>query len=363
MGQAEDASASWADRLTRSRGLRPPTHAIAAGDRRYSAAAEPQGVVNGRVDVPVAHRVADPEQLERSVRVAHERLRPHLHQRAVVDRAEVRRRGFSSKYSSSSARVPWSTTTQSTRRVVRCDDCSLPSSTMSRPTGPTVSTSRRTAITFWCSVIRGVALVERPRVRHVVHAADLDAEHPLGRDDLEIGARPGDQLRRRQRGVGAVVVVEEHVAGRLDVAAEHVPARDDEVGAGFELGELRLAARGDDHDIGRERPNEVGVGVRVVADVDTEPRALGDAPVDDALEVLAARVAHGEVELAAGPRHRLEQHDVVPPLARDPGGLEPGRPGPDDHHAARRRRRSMSCGIVCSRLVAALWRHSASPAA
>ena len=95
-----------------------------------------------------------------------------------------------------------------------------------------------------------LAFVERPRVRDVVEAADLDREHALGRDDLEVGAGAGDQLRRRERRVRAVVVEEQHVAARRCIARQHVPAGDDEILAGLQFGQLRLTAGGDDHDVG-----------------------------------------------------------------------------------------------------------------
>ncbi len=183
-----------------------------------------------------------------------------------------------------------------------------------------------------------VGLVERPGVRHVVHPADLDAQHPLGCDDLEAGAGPGDHLRRRHCRVGAVVVEEQDLTGGRDVAADHVPARHHPLGALVDVRELRQAARRHDHDVGIEGGDVVPLGNDVVAHVDTEAGELAHPPLDDAQQVLAPGVAGGQPDLTAGPRHRLEQHDVVAALAGDPGRLEPGRAGADDDHAPSRRR-------------------------
>ena len=87
----------------------------------------------------------------------------------------------------------------------------------------------------------------------VVHAPDLDAEHPLGRDDLQPGARAGDASRAADSAECVPLSSKSSTSPRgVDVAAEHVPARDDELVAVLQLGQLRQPARGDDHDVGLE---------------------------------------------------------------------------------------------------------------
>ena len=106
------------------------------------------------------------------------------------------------------------------------------------------------------------------------------------------------------------------------------------LGALVELGQLGQPAGRHDDDVGVERQHVGGLGQGVVAHVDAEASELGDAPLDDAQQVLAARVAGGEADLAAGPRHRLQHDDVVAALARDACRLQPARPGADDHDPA-----------------------------
>ena len=122
------------------------------------------------------------------------------------------------------------------------------------------------------------------------------------------------------------------------VAADDVPRLDHEVVAGLEFRVLGQAAGGDDDDVGGVRIDHRRVGVGVVVHGHAEPFEFGDPPVDDAQQVLAARVARGEAHLAAGPRHRLEHGDDVSTLGAHAGGLQPTGAGTDHHDPAQHRR-------------------------
>ena len=140
--------------------------------------------------------------------VAHQRLRPALDEGAVVDRAEVGRRRLQLEVEVGVRRGAVidhdlvDVAGRTVRAVVAADLDAEPTVSAAHGEHPLVEGDP------------GVGLVERPGVRDVVHAADLDAEHALGRDDLERRAGTGDHLGRRQRRVGAVVVEEQHVAAR-----------------------------------------------------------------------------------------------------------------------------------------------------
>ena len=101
----------------------------------------------------------------------------------------------------------------------------------------------------------------------------------------------------------------------------------------------------------------------VVADLDAEALQFGKPPVDDADQLLAARVLRGEPDLAAGLRGGLQHDHRMAALGGDARRLEPGGAGADHHHFLQRAvgLRPITCGIVASRPVAALWMHSASP--
>ena len=62
-----------------------------------------------------------------------------------------------------------------------------------------------------------------------------------------------DQLRRRQRRMASGVVVEQHVAGRCDVASEHIPRRDGSTVGGIEARFDRQPTRGDHDHVGFAR--------------------------------------------------------------------------------------------------------------
>ena len=193
-----------------------------------------------------------------AVRVATDRLRPAGEQRRVVDLAAVRR-GRAQLGGTARRWPPCRGRRRPSRRGARhggrCGRCRAPHTAV-RTRG-----ARRTH-----------ALVERdPCVSVSLNALAYGTwfipptsmpEHALRRDDLQPGTRAGDHLRRRHRRVGAVVVVEQHVAGRRDVAAEHVPARRPRARASsLELRELgQPAGRDDDdvrvegEDVGRPRP-------------------------------------------------------------------------------------------------------------
>ena len=58
--------------------------------------------------------------------------------------------------------------------------------------------------------------------------------------------------------------------------------------AGVEEAQVRHAAGRDDHDVGVLGHHVGRLGIGVAADLDAEPRAFGEAPVDDAHESRAA---------------------------------------------------------------------------
>jgi hypothetical protein len=89
------------------------------------------------------------------------------------------------------------------------------------------------------------------------------------------------------------------------------------------------------------------VGI-VSARTSTPSRANSVSPLDDSHQILAPRVAGREPDLATGPRHRLEQHDIVPSLGTDPEPLPDRRPTADHHDTSATGGDGMSWGMVCS---------------
>ena len=94
---------------------------------------------------------------------------------------------------------------------------------------------------------------------------------------------------------------------------------------------------GDDDHVGGVGQDRVDIGDDVVPKIDAELGELGEAPVDDAHQVLATRVPCGQPHLPARPRHRLEDDDLVAPFGADAGGLRPTGSGADDDDAPPRR--------------------------
>ena len=164
--------------------------------------------------------------------------------------------------------------------------------------------------------------------------------------------------------MAAIVVIEQHVLGRLDGAGNDVPARGDEVVARIERRVLRQAAGGDDDDVGRQRQHVVLLGPDIVADVDAEPLEFGQPPVDDADQLLAARVLRGEPDLAAGLSSRFQHRHRMAALGGDARRLQPGGAGADHHDLPcrpvrlridmRDRRLAAGRGIVDAQRLAAL---------
>ena len=155
-------------------------------------------------------------------------------------------------------------------RPERWFDCSLPGSTSSRspstpgpPKDPVVERDP------------GLALVEHAGVRDVVHASDFDAEHPLGRDDLEVGAgaprstRPPTmpnacRCRRRTARLRLVRDVASRARPNSSRRGRHrlpVPG----VVAGPLFATITTS--------GSQRFDELGIAERVVPELDAEPLA------------------------------------------------------------------------------------------
>jgi hypothetical protein len=156
--------------------------------------------------------------------------------------------------------------------------------------------------------------VEGTHVGNVVHPAHFGREEPLRRDQFELCARIGDELGRRHGLVPAIVVVEQHGAGRLGGSRDDVPARRHEIVASVERWILRHAACGDDHDVGAERQHVGGFREDIVADRDAEALEFGHAPVDDADEFAPPWVARGEQNLAARLRRCFQHRDAMAAL-------------------------------------------------
>ncbi len=94
----------------------------------------------------------------------------------------------------------------------------------------------------------------------------------------------------------------------------------------------RLRARGQDHHIGAEGLDLVGVHGRVQPDRDLHPGQLPLLPVEIVQDLLAARLHAGQPELAAQPVGRLDQRHLMAPLRRHPRGFQSGRPAADHQH-------------------------------
>ncbi len=71
----------------------------------------------------------------------------------------------------------------------------------------------------------GVGAAERAEVGRIRGAADIGRKHALRGDDLELRAGFGDEFGGGQAGVGAIVVVDDHLAARPRRAREEVPTR------------------------------------------------------------------------------------------------------------------------------------------
>ena len=134
--------------------------------------------------------------------------------------------------------------------------------------------------------------------------------------------------------MGAVVVVEQHLRRRLDRAGEDVPGRRSEGLSVIEEAHVRHAARRDDDDVGVLRQDVGRLGIGVAAEGDAEPRAFGEAPVDDAHDLAPPLQTGGNPDLPAGFGPRLEHDDRMAALAGDSRRLEAGRPRADDDDLA-----------------------------
>jgi hypothetical protein len=132
--------------------------------------------------------------------------------------------------------------------------------------------------------------------------------------------------------MAAVVVVDEHGTCGLHRSGRDVPRVVHQVCAeAQEAGVGHPAGRHDDH-VGLEVEHVPGLHQMVERELHPQPLALGDAPVDDPDEVVAARCHRREPQLPARAVGGLEHRHVVPPLGEKAGGLQPGDPGADDHH-------------------------------
>ena len=134
-------------------------------------------------------------------------------------------------------------------------------------------------------------------------------------------------------------------------------------GTALDHGQIRLAAGGDDDDVGRFRHHLFGRRLVAEAPLDTEPGHLAIEPARDAREILAPAGLGGDVDLAAAALIFLEQHHLVAALGRYAGGFE-ARAGPAPTTTTLRfgpEDLAMIWGMVASRPVAGFWMHSASP--
>ena len=291
--------------------------------RRSQVFAQSQRVVDRGVDVATGDCVADAEQL---VAVAVDAAAAC---RRAGPRSRPRRRCAEpfckAKYSSSLASTPWSTTTASTVRVCRTGEWSLPTSTISRPP------SRRTVRTRWFNVMR-VSVSLNARAYGTMLRPPTST--PTVRSGVTISSRAPDRAS-----ISAVVIAEcvpsssYSNTSPLSRASPPTTSHADTTrsspasSSGF-CGRPPVATMTTS---GCRSRDDVLVGVGVDAHVDTQPGQFAVAPLDDAHQVLASRVARREPDLATGPRHRLEQHDVVPALGADPGRLQTAGTAADDH--------------------------------
>ena len=169
-----------------------------------------------------------------------------------------------------------------------------------------------------------VALLQFAHVGHEVHGHHLGREGPVARHDLNLAAGPGDDLGGLQAGMIAGIVIDQHVAARLHVAADDVPGGDDEVAALTQRFNAGQATGRHSDGVRRLGRHHVHGGPAVVADTDTLRLALREAPVDDAHHLAAARALRGQQDLSARLWRGLEHDDLVAALGCHARGLEPG---------------------------------------
>ena len=101
-----------------------------------------------------------------------------------------------------------------------------------------------------------------------------------------------------------------------------------------------VAARGDDHLVGRDLGDDVGIDHRAEPDGHAEALDLARQPLGDRPDVGAVRSGGGDRHLPAELAGGLVQLDLVAPQRRGAGRLEPGRAAADDQHPLALRRRA-----------------------
>ncbi len=134
----------------------------------------------------------------------------------------------------------------------------------------------------------GVRAAESAKIRRKTCAAHVGREHAFGNDDLKLGSGFGDEFGGGQAWVGAIVVVDDHLAARARGAGEEVPVRHRELTAEVKELDIRRASGGDDDDVGGELEHVVRFSECVVAEDNAKPFAFAHPPVDDAQDLAPA---------------------------------------------------------------------------
>ncbi len=131
---------------------------------------------------------------------------------------------------------------------------------------------------------------------------------------LDVGSLIGDKLGANEGRMAAILVENEHIAGRRHVAGEDVPGRRRQLATVSNCIVMRQPSGRDDDDIRRESQDLFFVGQGIVAKRDAKAFAFSHAPIDDAHHFGAALHGASEPHLTTRFRCRFEDDDLVPAL-------------------------------------------------
>ena len=132
----------------------------------------------------------------------------------------------------------------------------------------------------------------------------------------------------------ARVVKDQHVLARFHIARQDVPGRTDQVVARAQHLGMGQPAGGDDHRVGVGGQHVVHLGIAVEAERHAVLFAHRHPPRDDRDHLAPPLLLGGQADLAAGLVRGLEDGHGMPAFGGYAGGLQPGRTGAHDGHAA-----------------------------
>ena len=179
--------------------------------------------------------------------------------------------------------------------------------------------------------------VEIGEINWVVAGADIVRSHAVRRYELHLGTARGEEVRRAWALMVPVVVIDQHLGARLDLAPEHIPDARDMLAA-LNPFRIRHSSGSDHHDVRRFGQNVLRFGVSVEMHGRAQTIDLRRQPLGNPEQVLAPCRPRRQHDLAAGLPGSLEDRYLMPAQRRDASGLQPRRPGSHDHDLVGRTR-------------------------